>query len=135
MANAWLQRAKRILEEQSDTPEHTVLLEREAEVANGSGALELALEKAGHTLEIGRRLRHPDIEAEALQCKARVLISLGKTAEGFALFDEAMLLAAEGRLGTFVVGKIYCSLISACDQLGELRARRGMDGGWQRMGA
>ena len=32
-----------------------------------------------------------------------------------------MLLAAEGRLGTFVVGKIYCSLISACDQLGELQ--------------
>jgi ATP/maltotriose-dependent transcriptional regulator MalT len=121
VANAWLQRAKRILEEQSDTPEHAVLLEREAEVANGSGALELALEKAGHALEIGRRLRHPDIEAEALQCKARVLISLGKAAEGFALFDEAMLLAAEGRLGTFVVGKIYCSLISACDQLGELQ--------------
>src|SRR5262249_42461137 len=44
-----------------------------------------------------------------------------KTAEGFGLFDEAMLLAAAGRLGTFVLGKVYCSLISACDQLGELQ--------------
>jgi DNA-binding CsgD family transcriptional regulator/Tfp pilus assembly protein PilF len=121
VANGWLQRAKRSLEGQSDTPEHAMLLEREAEVANGSGALELALEKAGQALAIGRRLRNADIEAEALQCRARILISLGKTAEGFGLFDEAMLLAAEGRLCTFVQGKVYCSLISVCDQLGDLQ--------------
>ena len=121
VANGWLQRAKRSLGGQPDVPEHAVLLEREAEVANGSGALELALEKAGQALEIGRRLRNPDIEAEALQCRARILISLGKTVEGFGLFDEAMLLAAEGRLGAFVLGKVYCSLISACDELGELQ--------------
>ncbi len=121
VANGWLQRAKRNLEGQPDAPEHGVLLEREAEVANGSGALELALEKAGRALEIGRRLRDADIEAEALQCKARVLISLGKPADGFALFDEAMLLATEGRLGSFVLGKVYCSLISVCDQLGDLQ--------------
>ena len=121
VANGWLQRAKRSLDGQPDVPEHAVLLEREAEVANGSGALELALDKAGQALEIGRRLHNADIEAEALQCRARILISLGKTAEGFGLFDEAMLLAAEGRLGTFVLGKVYCSLISICDQLGELQ--------------
>ena len=121
VANGWLQRAKRSLDGQPDVPEQAVLLEREAEVANGSGALELALEKAGKALEIGRRLRNADIEAEALQCRARILISLGKAAEGFGLFDEAMLLASEGRLGTFVLGKVYCSLISACDQLGELQ--------------
>jgi DNA-binding CsgD family transcriptional regulator len=121
VANGWLQRAKRSLEGQPDVPERAVLLEREAEVANGSGALELALEKAGKALEIGRRLRNADIEAEALQCRARIVITLGRTAEGFGLFDEAMLLAAEGRLGTFVLGKVYCSLISVCDQLGELQ--------------
>jgi ATP/maltotriose-dependent transcriptional regulator MalT len=121
IANGWLQRAKRSLEGQSDAPEHALLLEREAEVANGSGALELALEKAGRALEIGRRLRNADIEAEALQCKARILISLGKPAEGFLLFDEAMLLGSEGRLSTFVLGKVYCSLISVCDQLGDLQ--------------
>jgi len=121
VANGWLQRAKRSLDGQPDAPEHGLLLEREAEVAHGSGALELALEKAGRALDIGRRLRNADIEAEALQCRARVLISLGKTSDGFAFFDEAMLLATEGRLGSFVLGKLYCSLISACDQLGDLQ--------------
>ena len=82
VANGWLQRAKRSLEGQPDVPEHAVLLEREAEVANASGALELALEKAGRTLDIGRRLRNADIEAEALQCRARILISLGRSADG-----------------------------------------------------
>jgi ATP/maltotriose-dependent transcriptional regulator MalT len=121
VANGWLQRAKRSLDGQADTPERALLLEREAEVANGSGALELALEKAGRALDIGRRLHDADIEAEALQCRARVLISLGSTSDGLALFDEAMLLATEGRLGMFVLGKLYCSLISACWQLGDLQ--------------
>ncbi len=121
VANGWLQRAKRLLEDQPESPEHGVLLEREAEVANGSGALELALEKAGRAVDVGRRLRDADVEADALQCKGRLLITLGTPAEGLALFDEAMLLGAEGRLGQFVVGKVYCSLISACDEIGDLQ--------------
>jgi DNA-binding CsgD family transcriptional regulator/tetratricopeptide (TPR) repeat protein len=121
VANGWLQRAKRLLDGQPEAPEHGTLFEREAEVANGSGALELALEKAGRALEVGRRLRNADVEADALQCKGRLLISLGKPADGLALFDEAMLLGAEGRLGVFVVGKVYCSLISVCDELGDVQ--------------
>src|SRR5882757_1968990 len=64
---------------------------------------------------------HSDAPELALQLKARILISLGKPADGFSLFDEAMLLANEGRLSTFVLGKVYCSLISVCDQLGDLQ--------------
>jgi ATP/maltotriose-dependent transcriptional regulator MalT len=32
-----------------------------------------------------------------------------------------MLLAVEGRLGPYSTGKVYCSLISACEELGDLR--------------
>jgi hypothetical protein len=53
VANGWLQRAKRLLGEQPEAPERGMLLEREAEVANGSGALELALKKAGRAVEVG----------------------------------------------------------------------------------
>src|SRR6266567_6710866 len=73
-ANGWLQRAKRLLEGKPESQEHGLLLEREAEVANASGALELALEKAGRAVEVGRRLGNADLEAEALQCKGRLLI-------------------------------------------------------------
>jgi ATP/maltotriose-dependent transcriptional regulator MalT len=34
--------------------------------------------------------------------------------------DEAMLFAVEGRLGPYSTGKVYCSLISACEEVGDL---------------
>ena len=34
--------------------------------------------------------------------------------------DEAMLFAVEGRLRPYSTGKVYCSLISACEDLGDL---------------
>ena len=36
-----------------------------------------------------------------------------------AHLDEAMLFAGEGRLGPFATGKVYCSLIGACEELGD----------------
>ena len=36
-----------------------------------------------------------------------------------AHLDEAMLFAVEGRLGPFATGKVYCSLIAACEELGD----------------
>jgi ATP/maltotriose-dependent transcriptional regulator MalT len=33
--------------------------------------------------------------------------------------DEAMLFAVEGRLGPFATGKVYCSLIGACEDVGD----------------
>jgi DNA-binding CsgD family transcriptional regulator len=38
-----------------------------------------------------------------------------------AHLDEAMLFAVEGRLRPYSMGKVYCSLISACEDLGDLR--------------
>jgi DNA-binding NarL/FixJ family response regulator len=38
-----------------------------------------------------------------------------------AYLDEAMLFAVEGRLSAYATGKVYCSLISACEELGDLR--------------
>ena len=72
-------------------------------------------------LELGRRLRDPDLEAEAQQALGRVLIDRGSAREGLEQLDEAMLLAVEGRLGPYSTGKVYCSLISACEQVGDYR--------------
>jgi DNA-binding CsgD family transcriptional regulator len=50
-----------------------------------------------------------------------VLIDDGDPAEGLATLDEAMLVADEGRLRPYSTGKVYCSLISACEALGDIR--------------
>ncbi|MBK5222622.1 MAG: hypothetical protein JJE52_07055 [Acidimicrobiia bacterium] len=42
-------------------------------------------------------------------------------ADGLACLDDAMLYAVEGRLGPYATGKVYCSLTSACEELGDMR--------------
>jgi ATP/maltotriose-dependent transcriptional regulator MalT len=119
IAGGWLRRARRALEAHPDCVEHGNLLLREAEVAHGSGELDQAQGLATAALELARRLRSPDLEAEALQTKGRVLIDEGQVDEGMGHLDEAMLFAVEGRLGPFATGKVYCSLIAACEEVGD----------------
>lgn len=119
IAKAWLRRARRALDRDEGCVEYGALLLREAEVANGGGDLVVAAELAEHGLALGRRLRCADLEAEALQTLGRVLIDQGRPADGLALLDEAMLLALDGRLRPYSTGKVYCSLISACEQLSD----------------
>jgi ATP/maltotriose-dependent transcriptional regulator MalT len=124
IAGAWLRRARQALAGDPDCAEHGAVLLREAEAAHGSGDLGRAAGLAGAVVELGRRLRSPEVEAEALQTLGRVLIDQGQVPEGLAHLDEAMLFAIEGRLGAYATGKVYCSLISACEELGDLRRAR-----------
>jgi DNA-binding CsgD family transcriptional regulator len=120
-ASGWLQRARRALDRDTGCVEHGALLLREAEVAHGEGRLDDATTLAERARELGRTLAAPDLEAEALQTLGRVLIDAGRPAAGLVHLDEAMLLATEGSLGPYSTGKVYCSLISACEELGDLR--------------
>jgi len=119
MAGAWLRRARRALASDPECVEHGALLLREAEAAHGSGDLDAAFTLATAVVALGRTLRSADLEAEALQTVGRILVDRGAIAEGFGHLDEAMLLAVEGRLGPYATGKVYCSLISACEEVGD----------------
>jgi ATP/maltotriose-dependent transcriptional regulator MalT len=120
MAGGWLRRARRALGGDEGCVEHGALVLREAEAAHGRGDLEEAAARARETIDLARALDSPDLEAESLQTLARVLVDQGRVAEGLAHYDEAMLLAVEGTLGPYATGKVYCSLISACEQVGDL---------------
>jgi ATP/maltotriose-dependent transcriptional regulator MalT len=119
VASAWLRRARRALDGQTECVEYGNLLLREAEVAHGSGELDEARKLAADALNLARRLRAVDLEAEALQTNGRVLIEQGELEEGMGHLDEAMLLAVVGRLTPFSTGKVYCSLIAACEEVGD----------------
>ena len=121
IGGAWLRRARHQLDGDVDCAEYGGLVLREIEVVHGAGDLEVAAERAGEMVALGRRLRSVDLEAEALQTLGRVRLDQGRTTEGLALLDEAMLFAVEGRLGPYATGKVYCSLISACEELGDSR--------------
>lgn len=121
IAGAWLRRGRRALDAHPDTVEYAGLVLREAEVAHGGGDLDGAEALAQQALVLGKRLGSLDIEAEALQALGRVLIDRGDLDDGIGLLDEAMLSAVEGRLSPYSTGKVHCSMISACEQLGDLR--------------
>jgi ATP/maltotriose-dependent transcriptional regulator MalT len=121
IAGGWLRRARRLLDAHPGTPEYVELLLREAETAHGAGDLDAALTTARAALTLARSLKARSTEAEALQTIGRVLIDQGDVAEGMGHLDEAMLSAVEGRLTPYATGKIYCSLISACENLGDVR--------------
>ncbi|MEQ1787939.1 MAG: LuxR family transcriptional regulator, partial [Acidimicrobiales bacterium] len=120
IAGGWLQRARRSLEGDTECEAHGALQLREAEAAHGRAAFDVALDLARPALAVGRALRSANLEAEALQTIGRVLIDQGHVVEGMAHLDEAMLFAVEGRLGPYSTGKVYCSLISVCEDLGDL---------------
>jgi ATP/maltotriose-dependent transcriptional regulator MalT len=119
VASGWLRRARRALEGDPDCVEYGNLLLREAETAHGAGELDRALDLVTVALQLGRRLRSPDLEAEALQARGRILIEQGLIDDGMGHLDEAMLFAVEGRLRPYSTGKVYCSLISACEEVGD----------------
>jgi DNA-binding NarL/FixJ family response regulator len=120
IAGGWLRRGRRALDADQDCAEFGALLLREAEVVHGSGDLSAAAALAERGIDLGRRLRCADLEAEALQTLGRVRIDDGRPAEGLALLDEAMLFVFDGRLSPYSTGKVYCSLISACEELSDL---------------
>lgn len=120
MASGWLRRARRAVGDDPGSVAYGALLLREAEAAHGSGDFDRAAALATEVIELGRTLPSAELEAEALQTKGRVLIDQGDVATGMGHLDEAMLFAVEGRLGPYSTGKVYCSLISACEELGDL---------------
>jgi ATP/maltotriose-dependent transcriptional regulator MalT len=120
IAGAWLRRARRALEGEQESTAYGALLLREAETAHGGGDLARADQLATDVIALGRRLRSADLEAEGLQTKGRVLIDRGEVTNGMGHLDEAMLFAGDGRLRPYSSGKVYCSLISACEELGDL---------------
>jgi len=119
IAKAWLRRARRALDDDDASVEHGALLLREAEVLHGSGDLAAAAALAERGGALGRQLRVADLEAEALQTLGRIRIDQGDPTEGLALLDEAMLFALDGRLSPYSTGKVYCSLVSACEELSD----------------
>jgi DNA-binding CsgD family transcriptional regulator len=121
IAGAWLGRARRLLEHEHDSPQRGRLLLVEAEAARGAADLDTAAEKAEAVVECGRRFGDRDLEALGLQALGRILIDRADVTEGLARLDEAMLAAVRGELGLDATGWVWCSMIAACHELGDLR--------------
>jgi len=73
----------------------------------------------------GQRFLDPDLLGMGLCSQGRIMLYLGEVREGLALLDEAMVGVAAGELTPIFSGQIYCSMIEACQEIGDFdRAAR-----------
>jgi DNA-binding CsgD family transcriptional regulator len=118
----WIQRAQRLLEDRPDSPEHgylTYLLEVEA--ALGGPAFDEVIASAVRVADLGRRHADANLVALGILGQGRAYVKQGRTDEGLALLDEAMVAVLTEDLSPEWAGNIYCHLMSACHELGDVR--------------
>jgi ATP/maltotriose-dependent transcriptional regulator MalT len=121
----WIGRAARLLADEPECPAHGYLAYLlEVESALDSPDRDAVVAAARRVREIGRRHGDPNLVAVSLLGEGRVLLRQGRVPEGMALLDEAMVAALAGELMPDWAGNIYCHLMAACHELGDLRRGR-----------
>ncbi len=121
VANAWLNRAQRLLGDQPEHPGHGWLAATRAFHAGLSGRPDASLEGATRAVAIARRFHDRDLEAVALSQQGMTLVTMGRVEEGMALADEATIAAVGGGLTPDAAGGVCCTTIEACAALGDWR--------------
>jgi ATP/maltotriose-dependent transcriptional regulator MalT len=116
----FLMRARRHAEGIPEGPEVGFLAMVESVVAQHTGELDRAEELADRAIELGRRFHDRDLLAMAIHAKGLTLIAAGRVRDGLALLDEAMAVVLEGDLSPYFTGVVFCSVIGACLELGDI---------------
>jgi DNA-binding CsgD family transcriptional regulator len=118
----WAARARRLLDEgHDDCVEQGYLLLPMALRCIDEGDAAGAAAAFGQAVHIGDRFGERDLVALGQQFQGRSLIRLGRIGEGVSLLDEAMVAVEAGELSPIVVGNVYCSVISGCLEVFDLR--------------
>jgi LuxR family transcriptional regulator, maltose regulon positive regulatory protein len=116
VANGWLQRARRLIEDAAPAAEHAWLPLIEASFhldTDPSEVLRLSTEAAAHAKEH----QALDIEMTARTLRGLALVSLGRVADGTRLLDEGTAAATAGELyDPIAIGSCCCNMIIACER-------------------
>lgn len=118
----WLARAGRVLDERRlDCVERGYLLLPVAIRAVDEGDYGTAYTTFSNAAEIAERFGDPQLATMAQYGRGRALLGSGRTADGVALIDEAMVGITSGHVSPSVVGALYCSAIEAWKGIFDLR--------------
>jgi len=122
---AWLGRAGGLLADQPECPEQGYLrYVTEVEAGLDGPDLAATAEAAREIRELGQRLAEPTLVACGQLGEGRALLRLGRVLDGLPLLDQAMLAVATGELHPEWAGDLYCHMMAACHELGDIRRAR-----------
>lgn len=125
LASGWLSRAGRLLATcGDDCVERGFLLCAEAYQHLVRGGLDAAGGAFAEASRIGLAFHDGDLMALARHGEGRVLLRTGHAAEGLIALDDVMVSVIGGEVAPLVTGLVYCSVISACHELFDLRRAR-----------
>lgn len=120
--SGWMARARRVLDEAGrDCVERGYLLLPRGIEQFAQGDLDGAYATFHEAAGIGARFEDADLMAIARQGQGRALLRGGAVEDGVTLLDEVMVAALAGEVSPVVVGTVYCSVISACREIFDLR--------------
>ncbi len=121
VGSGWMNRTRRLLRYEPEGAEHGYPLYYEIFELMAAGDLGGAVAAARRMQELGNRFDDATLVAVALVGEGRAILKQGRVSEGMGLLDEAMLAAMSEDLHPVWAGAIYCHLMDACRELGEVR--------------
>jgi ATP/maltotriose-dependent transcriptional regulator MalT len=126
IGGGWVARSQRLLAEvDGDVVERGYVLIHVMFRHIFAGEFNNAYEVAQQIADYGHRYRDPDLTAMGMSSQGRLLLYGGRVPDGLALLDESMVSVAAGEVSAIFAGNIYCSMIEACQEIGDFdRAAR-----------
>lgn len=121
----WLARCQRLVDQHGrPCAEAGYVLVSNAQRQLAAGDPQAAHELAATARTVGAEFQDADLVALATGVQGQALLKGGRTNEGFALLDEAMVDVTAGGLSPIVTGVLYCSVISSCRRIFALERAR-----------
>lgn len=121
LAGGWGARARRLLEQLDEGPEHVRLHLMGIHPMLRDGRVEEAIETARGVVEDGRRFGDRALEGLGLVYLGLSTLAAGRVQEAGGYIDEASALALAGGLDLDTTGTILCATIFACRNSGDWR--------------
>jgi class 3 adenylate cyclase len=122
VARGWMSRAKRLLDEEPEAPEHGYWALQQALFLLGEHDYDEAYALSKRAEELGRRFGDRNLEIRGLQRRGSALIEKGEVAEGKVLLDEASAAALGGELDPYSTITVYCNTIGACRDVADFES-------------
>ena len=125
VAMAWMTRAERLLRDLPLGRVHGTMEYLAAAYSMDVEGDPAPAEAAAASLRsLAGQLEDPTLACFALVLDGLALVRRGRSAEGFARLDEAMLPVLAGRIDAMWAGDVYCTTIHLCEGLADIARMR-----------
>ena len=124
IGRGWMNRARRLLDAETESETHGYLVYLEALVAMVSRNADALADRVTTLQGISGRLDSPALTALCRVAEALAAIGETRIADAYALIDEAMLSLVADEVPIDWAGDIYCVVLNQCHRLADLPRMR-----------